>query len=246
MEDRILQYEELNKYSNVGHLITKKPFNFNWQKNGKEKIMEQFDELQDLIGYKFKKILFPFQRHTNNVEVITNDNLDNTFDGIDGTITNLKGVALVCSLADCQGIILYDDNKKVIGNIHSGWKGTKEKIIVNAINKMIETFNSDPKDIKVFFSPSIQKCCFEVDEDVKDIFVNSFDDIDEYIIFDSNKNKYFIDTVGINKRELIKLGILKENIFDLGICTKCNSDIYHSHRGDPITDGRNISVVFLK
>ena len=243
MEDKILQYEELNKYSNVGHLITKKPFDFNWQKNGKEKIMEQFDELQDLIGYKFKKILFPYQRHTNNVEVITNDNLDNTFDGIDGTITNLKGVALVCSLADCQGIILYDDNKKVIGNIHSGWKGTKEKIIVNAINKMIETFNSDPKDIKVFFSPSIQKCCFEVDEDVYLNFKKKYNNIDSFTL--KKEKKYYIDLIGLNKNTLKELGVKEDNIYCSNICTKCNSNKYHSYRSNKEC-GRNLALICLK
>lgn len=241
---KYIQFKELNKYHNVCHLVTMKPLDFNVKKNGLEEVFKQFDELQEILDYKFKKIVFPLQKHTNNVEVITEENLNDILDNVDGTITNMKGVALICSLADCQSLLLYDDNKKVIGNIHSGWKGTKDKIIVNAINKMIEVYNSDPKDIKVYICPCIQKCCFEVDEDVKDLFINSIDNIDEFITF--NNSKYYIDTVGINKMLLKNMGIKEENIFDLGICTKCNSDEYHSHRGDPITDGRNISLICLK
>ena len=66
-----------------------------------------------------------------------------------------------------------NNNKKVIGNIHSGWKGTYNKIIVNAINIMIDRFNSNVKDIKCVICPSICKECFEVDEDLNNNFVNN-------------------------------------------------------------------------
>ena len=89
-------------------------------------------------------------------------------------------------------------------------------------------FNSKYEDIRVYISPSILKCCFEVDRDVMELFKDKFNYIDNFISFKENNNgedKYYIDTVKINVKVMKKLGIKKEHIFCSNICTKCNSNI---------------------
>ena len=95
------------------------------------------------------------------------------------------------------------------------------------------------------------QCCFEVDEDVKNMFINEFNDIDissciKKGSIKDNKQKYYIDTIKINKLVLLNHGIKKENIILSNICTKCNSDKIHSHRGDGINSGRNLSLISIK
>lgn len=245
-----IQFENLND-NNVIHLYTKKPFNFNGNKMEKEMINLQYEQIEKKLNYKCSKIIKPIQTHTNIVKKVDMTNLNEKFENVDGLVTNLKGIALVTSLADCQGILLYDKNKKVIGNIHSGWKGTLNRIVSNAINLMISEYNCDLRDIEVYICPSILECCFEVDADVKNQFVNNFSDIsiDKYIHIGEikeDKQKYFIDTVSINIEVIKKIGILEDNIYNSNICTKCNNEKFHSHRGDSITDGRNIAFIVLK
>ena len=36
--------------------------------------------------------------------------------------------------------MIYDSKKEVIGNIHSGWKGTLNKILRNAINLFVDKY----------------------------------------------------------------------------------------------------------
>ena len=177
------------------------------------------------------------------------ESINSTFENVDGLITNLKGVALAISLADCQGILLYDPIKKVIGNIHSGWKGTFNKIIVKAINIMIYIYGSNPKDIIVYITPSIGKCCFEVDEELKNKFMINYHDIDNLISLGEikdGKQKYYIDLLEINIKNLIDLGISRENIDVADICTKCNSNKFHSYRAEKEKSGRNISIICMK
>ena len=245
-----IQFKELND-SNIINLYSKKPLNFNNEIVNKEIINNQYQKLQEELNYRFIKIIKPVQKHTNIVKKVDSTNINDNFNNVDGLITNIEGVALVTSLADCQGILLYDHHNKVIGNIHSGWKGTLNRIIVNAIELMIKEYNSKTSDIKVFFFPSILKCCFEVDEDVKNKFLNKFSDISikKYIIKRKNKEgkqKYFIDTVGINTELLKKMGLLDNNIIISNICTKCNNDIYYSHRANKNIDGRNIALIAIK
>lgn len=194
------------------------------------------------------KIVKGNQTHSTNVKVITKDNINEVFENVDGLITNLKNIYLLTVVADCQGILLFDKKNKVIGNIHSGWRGTLNRIIKNAVNIMINEFNSNVEDIKVYFSPCIHKCCFEVSIDVKEMFEKEFNDleIENYITKGNREDKYYIDTLKLNIDYLIKLGIKKENITYSDFCTKCNSDILHSYRKDKDLSGRNGLLISIK
>ena len=217
----------------------------------KEQIEKYYENLEHSLNKKFKKIIKPIQTHTNIVKVVDKNNINDTFQDVDGLITNLKDVALVVSVADCQGILLYDKKNKVIGNIHSGWKGTLNRIIENAINLMIDEFDSNTSDIEAFIAPSILKCCFEVDEDLVLNFKEQFKDIiiDDLITLGEikeNKQKYYIDTININKRVMLKLGLKEENIVLSNICTKCHSDKIHSYRKEKDESGRNITLICME
>lgn len=252
----MLESNEYIQFSNlindeVIHLYTKRPFNFNGIKVEKSIMNSQYEEIQKITAYQCKKIIKINQAHTDTVKKIDINNLNDKFSNIDGLVTNLKGVALVTSLADCQGILLYDPKKQVIGNLHSGWRGTLKRIVVNAIQLMHDEYFCNFEDIEVYICPNILKCCFEVDEDVKEQFLQSFDDISINSFITNGKikdkrQKYFIDMTSINIEILKKSGILEKNIYNSNICTKCMNDKFHSHRGDKILDGRNIAFIVLK
>ena len=240
-----MNFDILDKY-NLVNFITDKSVDINYSKQNRDDIR---NILQSMSDYQFKKIISPRQTHTNNVVVIDEENIDSELQDVDGVITRLKGVALTIATADCQSIILYDKKNEVIGNIHSGWKGTLNKILGNAIKLMIEEYSSNVEDIIVCIGPSILECCFEVDKDVVDMFLNNFNDIDEFIKLGDikeDKQKYYIDTIGINKKELINLGVLEGNVYLSNICTKCSSDDYYSYRAHGQDSGRNVTLVCMK
>lgn len=230
-------------------LFIHKPYNFKLDTVLEEGRIKQYKEVEEKINYSFKKIVGTKQTHSNNVKVIDNNNIYTTFENVDGLITNLKNVALVTYVADCQSILIYDTKNKVIGNVHSGWKGTLTRISTNAINIMINVFNSNPEDIKIYISPSIHKCHFEVGEELKEEFIKEFSDIniEDYITKGDYKEeqKYYIDTVEINKKVLMNLGIKEENISSSDICSVCNDEI-HSYRKDKPNDGRNVTLICMK
>lgn len=168
------------------------------------------------------------QIHSNKVFDITN--IPKNYEG-DGLITNKSNIALVTKSKDCNSIFIIDTKNKIIGNIHSGWKGTLKSIITIAINQMKEKYNSVSKDIKIVFNPSIRECCFEVDNDVYDLFIKKYKDKSYY---QKVGNKYHINLVKIIKDEVKKLGIKEENIIDNNICTLCNRKLFNSHRNNDI------------
>ena len=168
------------------------------------------------------------QIHSNKVFDITN--IPKNYEG-DGLITNKSNIALVTKSKDCNSIFIIDTKNKIIGNIHSGWKGTLKSIITIAMNQMKEKYNSVSKDIKIVFNPSIRECCFEVDNDVYDLFIKKYKDKSYY---KKISNKYHINLVKIIKDDAKKLGIKEENIIDNNICTLCNRKLFNSHRNNDI------------
>ena len=171
------------------------------------------------------------------------------FFDVDGLVTNKKNKALVFCFADCTPLLFFDPVKKVIANVHSGWRGTLQTIGRNAVNKMVQEFECKPENIICCIGPTIRKCHFEVDEDVKDLFYNKFKDdinIDEFIEKSKEKEgKYYIDTVGINRNVLLNIGLKEENIIDSKICSVCDEDKIHSYRAHGEKSGRNITIMEL-
>ena len=238
-----LQFKRLLEYNDkVRHCYTLRTSDY-MNDNG-----ENYKNLYNSLGLDYNKLVrVQHQIHSNLVEVVEDENKEYT--NIDGLVTNIKGVSLSLRFADCTPIYLYNPIKNVIGNIHSGWKGTVQKIAQEGVKKLIEEYGCNPKDIIACIGPAIAKCHFEVDEDVKDIFVKTFSymNINEQIIakgeVKEGKQKYFIDTNLINERLLQDMGLKKENIIQSNICTVCHSDKLHSYRVDKEKSGRNTAII---
>lgn len=210
-----------------------------------------YKTLCEAIGLDYQNKIKPLQRHTSNVKCIDRIIPREELLGIDGLITDKKEIVLATTNADCLLMLMYDPVKKVIANIHSGWRGTYEKIAERAIDKMVNYYRCDPKDIIVAMCPSIRKCHFEVEEEVKLLCEEIFKytgRLDEIIAVGEVKDgvqKYLIDTILINKILLEGVGVLEENIIDSGICSMCHADKIHSRRVDGETYQLGSAIISL-
>ena len=236
-----LQFRRLLNYKDkIIHCYTTKCSDY------KEDDGNNYKNLYKSLGLDYSKLVkIEHQIHSNFVEKVDSEN--QSFTNIDGLLTNKNGISLSLRFADCTPILLYDPVKKVIANIHSGWRGTVQKIGQKGAKKMIQNYGCDPKNIIACIGPCIGKCHFEVDEDVEKIFEETFSylNVNEKIISKKNK-KYHIDTTLINRLILQEAGLLSKNIYESNICTVCNSDLIHSYRADKEKSGRNITVLGMR
>jgi len=210
---------------------------------------KNYKELCDKIGANYENVVYSNQLHTDRVEIIKNTrNFDQEDIEVDGLCTNIKDIILSTINADCILFLFFDPVKNVIANIHSGWKGTLKRISVKTVQKMIQEYGCNPKDIICCISPSIRKCHFEVEIDVKDLYVNEFKDIDldKAIEIKIPNKKWNIDTVLINRIILEKEGLLPSNIIDSKICSVCNKELVHSFRVQKQGYGVETAVIGLK
>lgn len=175
--------------------------------------------LASKYNFDLNNLVYMNQVHGNNVEIV-DKNSPRLIDNCDGIITKEKNLILMVMVADCIPIIFFDKSKGVIAAVHAGRNSTFLKISQITVNKMIKEFSCNVKDIEVILGPSIQKCCYEVSQELCDIVEKSFG-----IKFIKNR---FIDLQGINKMLLEELGV--KNITISNICTKCQGDEYFSFR----------------
>lgn len=224
--------------------------NGNMTKEEIEKVGQNYNELCKSIGASSSKIVGSNQFHTDNVECVDNlISFNQEKIEVDGICTNKKGILLSTINADCILLLFYDPVKNVIANTHSGWRGTLQRISVKTVNKMHEKYGSNLKDIICCICPSIRKCHFEVEKDVKEMFENEFKtlyNINEIIEEKVQNSKWNIDTVQINKIILEEAGLKPENIIDSGICSVCNKDLIHSFRVEKEGYGVETAVIGLK
>lgn len=218
-----------------------------------EKNCKDYENMCNAFGENYINVVKCNQDHTKNVQIVNKKiNLDkpdfnlSEYDATDGLITNKSNMILATTNADCILLLFFDPVQKVIANVHSGWKGTLQRISVEAVNKMVEEFGCNPQDIICCICPSIRKCHFEVDKDVKDLFENEFKELKDFIQYNEEKQKWNIDTVLINKEILKNEGLKEENIIDSGICSVCNSEIIHSFRVEKEGYGLNTALINLK
>ena len=257
-----LQFRKLLELC-VKHSYSLKPYSFNTRPGFvdseiDEKSRQNYIDFCEVLGIDFNHLTKPNQTHTNIVKTV--DNLsgkmiieEGKYIDVDGLVTDIKGASLATVNADCILLLLYDPVKKVIGNIHSGWRGTFSKISENTVKEMVQKYGCNAEDIIVCICPSIRKCHFEVKQDVKNMceeifdYTNRLKDIIEYTGKDENNiDKWKIDTVLITKILLEDCGIKEENIYDCGICSFCNSKQVHSCRADGTECGlRGTAIISL-
>ena len=260
-----LQFRKLLEYSDIiTHAYSLGvDKNFRTARANKEKLpkeelkkaLEDYEMLGKAVNIELKDMAKPNQNHTDNVQIINKKvltdkpdfNLDE-YNKTDGLITSKPGIAIGSTNADCILIYIFDPVKKVIANVHSGWKGTFQKIGKKAAQKMIKEYGCNAQDLIVCMCPSIRKCHFEVGEEVakecKKIFEYTGRITD--IMEQTSEEKWHIDTILINRILFKNLGLKDENIIDSGLCSVCNSDIIQSFRVEKEGYGLATALIELR
>ena len=123
----------------------------------------------------------------------------------------------------------------VIAGIHSGWLGTKEKILTKTIYELIKKFNTDPSYLISYIGPGICQEHYEVGEEVGILF-------EENIRYKSGE-KYYLDLKKDNFNQLLLAGLKIENIEISDLCTYKEKDLLHSYRRDGVRSGRMFGVI---
>lgn len=154
----------------------------------------------------------------------------------DALVTDLPGAALVIQTADCQSVVIIDPVRRVVGNVHSGWRGSLQDVVGRTVEVMISRYGCRPENIAAGIGPSLGPCCAE--------FVNYRQEIPERFWAYRRPGDLF-DFWRLSVDQLAAAGIPKDRIEIGGICTRCNPHLFFSYRREGKAAGRFAAMVLL-
>lgn len=226
-------------------------FNINRYCGDDEKCIERNTEaLCSLLKIGHDKIIMPHQTHGNEVRLIAHDFLTlpattkgMLLEGVDALTTDVKGVCIGVSTADCIPIILYDPEHHAAATVHAGWRGTVSGIAVKTVDSMRLSYGSRPETLAAVIGPGISLDAFEVGDEVYDEFVSAGFDMQA---ISRRKDKWHIDLKECNRIQLTSVGISETNITVSPICTYANPDKYFSARRQGTMSGRIFTGIIIE
>lgn len=164
-------------------------------------------------------------------------------DRTDAMVTDLRGVTLCVTVADCVPVLIYDPVEHVVGLAHAGWGGTVRRISSRTAGEMTRLWGCDPEDLIAAVGPSISPDDYEVGQDVVDAARDAYGE-DSDVIVTGPDGKTSFDLWGANRLDLESAGIRPDRIEIAGISTGSNLDDFYSYRMEGVT-GRFVTAVTL-
>ncbi len=196
------------------------------------------------LGIDFKRLVCAKQVHKDRVVCVSEKDVgqgaleySKSLDDTDALVTDIRRLPVGVFTADCLSIFFYDPKTPAIGIAHAGWRSSTHKIAIKTLVALQKNFGTLFRDVLVSFGPFLGPCCYEVKEDVREVFP-------QYT--HSRGGKWFLDLAAVNCDQLLNVGVRAENIFITGSCTSCNHARYFSFRREGKVCGRMLSVIMLR
>jgi hypothetical protein len=129
----------------------------------------------------------------------------------DALVVTRPGVAALIATADCVPVLIAAPGVALA--IHAGWRGLVAGVVGAAVAELAE-----PRQASAWIGPAIGPCCYEVGPEVSERF-------DADLTRDRR-----LDLWTAAERLLRACGVARVDRVDL--CTRCNPDLFFSHRRD--------------
>jgi hypothetical protein len=162
----------------------------------------------------------------------------------DAMVTDLPGLALTVSTADCLPVLIVDSRRRAVAAVHAGWRGTVRRITELAVGALRERYGTDPRDCVAALGPGIRGCCYEVDAAVMEPLSRALAGW-RACASERGPGKWLLDLAAANRGLLEDAGLDPGAIHDAGLCTRCRPDLFYSHRGQGPTTGRMMNAILL-
>ncbi len=188
------------------------------------------------LGYSPEQMAWSKQIHADQIRLVTSAG---GAEGFDALVTNVPGILLAVSVADCTPILIYDLKNNAIGAAHAGWPGTAARVVEKTLQRMATAFGTKGQDCWAYVGTCIDECSFEVGEEVAVKFA------DEFKRFDAERGKFLVDLKKANTAQLFAFGVPESQIEISPYSTVLNNEDYFSHRKEKGSTGRMLAAIGL-
>jgi len=151
----------------------------------------------------------------------------------DALTTAVAGTAVGVATADCVPVLFA--GRGAVGAAHAGWRG----IVAGVLRATVERLQrAGEVPVLAAIGPCIGPCCYEVGPEVS----ARFEEIPGAVL--PAEPRPHLDLIAAVRHSLLEAGLASEQISaPVGLCTRCQSDIFFSYRRDGDATGHHLSVV---
>jgi polyphenol oxidase len=142
----------------------------------------------------------------------------------DGHVLAARGSAALVFVADCLPVALWGPGG--VAMLHCGWRGLAGGIVAAGAEAVGAT--------EAAIGPGIGACCYEVGDEVRGAFAGLGEGV-----ADGRQ----LDLPEVARRLLARAGV--ERVRSAGLCTRCEPELFFSHRRDAGRTGRQAGVAWL-
>ena len=225
-------------------------FNINRYCGDSEEAIRQNRSLLCLhLGISDERLIMPHQVHLTEMAVIDEAFLQLSdeerlarLEGVDALMTDVAGVCIGVSTADCIPVLLFDPVHQAGCAIHAGWRGTVQRIVEKAVAKMTAVYGTHPADLVAQIGPGIHLDSFEVGDEVYDAFAHAGFDLASIC---RKYEKWHIDLPECNRQQLLSAGVPASQIAVSPVCTFQQSDRFFSARRLTVNSGRIFTGIVI-
>ena len=148
--------------------------------DSEEHIARNLEILSERLDIPTENFIYPHQTHSKVVRGITQEffalskaEQKEYIEGVDALITDITGICIGVSTADCIPVLVYDPEHHCAAAIHAGWRGTVQRIVEEAVKAMSENYGSRPESLRAAIGPGISLQSFEVGDEVYSAFLDA-------------------------------------------------------------------------
>jgi polyphenol oxidase len=153
-------------------------------------------------------------------------------DDADGHVTDVPGILLTISIADCVPILIVAPARRAVAALHAGWRGAAADILEDGIRALTEA-GSGVEDLWVHFGPAICGRCYEVGAEVH-----------EALGLPRPDRNTPVDLRAVLSNRAATAGIPGPQISASAWCTRCDETRFFSHRAG--NSGRQMGVIGVR
>ena len=200
----------------------------------KEAVLENRKRFWKILGTSEEHTAGGYQVHGSEIKVVDRPGY---FDGYDAFVTDLPGVFLSVTVADCVPILIFDTVKKAVAAVHAGWRGTVAQVAGKTVALLQTEYGSRPEDCIAYIGAAIGFDSFEVSAEVAIKFTP---DLQKDA---GSPGKYLVDLKEANRKQLVQAGLVPACIEVSPFCTASSHHRFFSFRKEGGITGRMLAVV---
>jgi hypothetical protein len=210
------------------------------------KIEENRTRMAGALGVAPDRLITAYQIHSPDVVVAERPWTAAERPRADAIVTRTPGLAIGVSTADCAPLLFADEQARVIGAAHAGWRGALGGVIEATVTAM-ETLGAARGRIAAALGPAIRQPNYEVGPEFVERFVAADTANARFFTPSKRAGHAMFDLASYIASRIQRAGVV--NFEDLGLCTYAEPERFFSYRRMTLLGeadyGRHINAIAL-